>query len=43
MNINNAPVSNLLIQASIKNENQLMAHSDSSWEYFPDTGRSIGA
>ena len=30
-NINNAPVSDLLRQASIKNENNLMDFSDSSW------------
>ena len=37
-----APFSDLLRQDSIKNDNQLMAFSDSSWKYFPDTGRSIG-
>ena len=42
-NINDAPVSDLLIQASIKNDNQFMNFSDSSWKYFPDTGRSTGA
>ena len=36
-------LSDLLIQASIKTENQLMACYDSSWRYFPDTGRSTGA
>ena len=41
--MNDAPLSDLLIQASIKNENQLMPCSDSSWKYFPDTGRSTGA
>ena len=37
-----APLSDLLIQASINNENQLMVFSDSSWKYLPDTGRSTG-
>ena len=41
--MNDAPVSDLLRQASIKTENQLMDFSDSSWKDFPDTGRSIGA
>ena len=41
--MNNSPVSDLLRQASIKNENQLMAFSDSIWKDFPDTGRIIGA
>ena len=36
--MNDAPVSNLLRQASIKNENQLMAFSDSGWKDCPDTG-----
>ena len=40
--INDAPVSDLLRQASIKTENRLMSFSDSSWQYFPDTGRSTG-
>ena len=40
--LNDAPVSDILIQDSIKTENQLMAFSDSSWQYFPDTGRSTG-
>ena len=30
-------------QASIKTENHLMAFSGSSWQYFSDTVRSIGA
>ena len=42
-NINDAPVSDLLRQASIKTENHLMAFSDYSWQDFPDTGRSTGA
>ena len=42
VNINEAPVSDLLRQASIKNENHLMAFSYSSWQDCPDTGRSTG-
>ena len=38
-----APLSDLLIQASINNYNQLMVLSNSSWKYFPDTGRGTGA
>ena len=41
--INDAPVSDILRQASIKTENQLMDFSDSSWKYFPDTVRITGA
>ena len=41
--MNDAPVSYLLVQASIKTENQLIAFSDSSCRYFPDTVGSIGA
>ena len=41
--VNDAPVSDLLRQASIKTENHLMDFSDSSWQDFPDTGRSTGA
>ena len=41
--MNYSPVSDLLIQASIKNENHLMDFSDSSWKYCLDTGRSTGA
>ena len=40
--MNNAPVTDLLRQASIKTENHLMAFSDFSWQDFPDTGRSTG-
>ena len=42
-NINDTPVSDLLRQAIIKTENQLVAFSDSSWQYCPDTGIIIGA
>ena len=38
-----APLSDLLIQASIKTENKLMDFSDSSCQYFTDTGRHTGA
>ena len=41
--INDAPLYDLLRQASIKAENKLMYLSYSSWQYFPDTGRSTGA
>ena len=40
--INDAPVSDLLRQASIKTKNHLMDFSDSSWPDFPDTGRITG-
>ena len=40
--LNDAPVSDLLRQANIKIKNHLMAFSDSSWQDFPDTGRSTG-
>ena len=42
-NINDAPLSDLLRQASIETENQLMGLSDSSWIDCPDTGRNTGA
>ena len=38
-----AHVSDLLRQAGIKTENQLMSLSDSIWQDCPDTGRSSGA
>ena len=38
-----APVSDLLIQSSIKTENKLIDFSDSSWQDCPDTFRSTGA
>ena len=41
--MNDAPVTYLLRQASIKTENHLMDFSDSSWQDFPYTGRSTGA
>ena len=40
--INDAPVSDILRQASINTENQLIAFSDHSWKDCPDTGRSTG-
>ena len=41
--MNDVPVSDLLRQACIKTENHLMVFSDSSWQDFPDAGRSTGA
>ena len=41
--LNDAPVTELLRQASIKNNNHLMDFSDSSWQYCPDTGISTRA
>ena len=38
--MNYALVSDLLRQASIKTENQLMGFYDYSWQDCPDTGRS---
>ena len=40
--MNDVPVSDLLIQASIKTENHLMDFSDFIWQDFPDTVRSTG-
>ena len=36
--MNDAPVTDLLRQASIKTDNQLMDFSDSSWKDCPDNG-----
>ena len=41
--MNDAPVTDPLRQASIKTKNHLMDFSDSSWQDCPDTGRSTGA
>ena len=41
--ISDEPVTDLLRQASIKTDNHLIDFSDSSWQDFPDTGRSTGA
>ena len=41
--INDALLSDLLIQSIIKTYNQLMDLSDSSWKDFPENGRSKGA
>ena len=41
--IEDAPLSDLLIQAIIKTDNQLMLFSDSSCQDLPCTGRSTGA
>ena len=40
--LNDAPVTYLLIKANIKTKNHLMDFSDSSWQDCPDTGRSTG-
>ena len=42
-NMKDAPLSDLLSQASIKTENQLMAFSDYIWKYCTDTSRITGA
>ena len=41
--LNDAPVTDLLRQSSIKTKNHLMVFSDSSWKDCPDTGRITGA
>ena len=41
--MNDAPVTDLLIQAIIKTDNLLMAFSDSSWQDFSDIGKITGA
>ena len=41
--MNDSPVTDLLIQASIKTENRFMAFSDSIWKDNPDTVRITGA
>ena len=41
--MNDEPVTDLFIQASIKNENHFMDFSDSSWQDCSYTGRSKGA
>ena len=41
--LNDAPVTDILIQANIKTKNHLMAFYDSSWKDYLDTGRSTGA
>ena len=40
--MDDAPLSDLLRQASIKTDNHVMDFSDSSWQGFPDTGRITG-
>ena len=40
--MNDLPLSELLIKAIINTENQLVDLSDSSCQYFPDISRSIG-
>ena len=41
--MNDATVSDLWRQASIKTENQLMSFYNSSWQDCADTGRSTGS
>ena len=41
--LNDAPVTDILIQANIKTKNHLMAFSDSSCQDCPETVRSTGA
>ena len=41
--MSDSPVTDLLRKSSIKTDNHLMAFSDSSWQDFPDTGRSTVA
>ena len=41
--LNDAPVTDLLRQPSIKTKNHLMDFSDSNWQDFPDTGISAVA
>ena len=41
--MNDAPVPDLLREASIKTENHFVDFSDCSWQDCPDTGRIIGA
>ena len=43
VDLNDAPVTDLLRQASIKTKNHLMDFSDSSWQDCTETGRSTGA
>ena len=43
VDMKDTPLSDLLIQANINNENHFMIFSDSSWEYFPDTVIITGA
>ena len=42
-NIEDAPLSDLLIQAIINPDNQFMVFSDYKWQDCPDTGTSMGA
>ena len=41
--LNDVPVTDILIQANINTKNHLMAFSDPIWQDCPDTGRSTGA
>ena len=41
--LNDSPVTDLLIQSNIKTKNHFIAFSDSSWQDCPDTVRNTGA
>ena len=43
VDLNDAPVTDILRQDNIKTKNHLMGFSDSSWQDFPDNGRSTGS
>ena len=43
VDMNDAPVTDLLRQSSAKTENQLVDFSDSSWQDFPETSKITGA
>ena len=41
--MNDAPITELLRQASIKTDTHLIDISDSNWKDYPETGRSTGS
>ena len=43
VDLNDAPVTDILIQDNIKTKNHLMTFYNSSWQDCPDTERSTGA
>ena len=43
VDMNDAPVTDLLRQANIKTKNRLMGFYDSIWQDCPDTGISTGS
>ena len=43
VDLNDAPVTDLLRQSNIKTKNHFMDFPDSSWQYYPETGISTGA